>query len=78
MQVYVTIHSHKYGEDVAVYRTSKGAEQARIDIADENWRDAYHEKLKPDDKDRMAQMFWDYMRDYGEEWFSISVCDLQQ
>lgn len=77
MQVYVAVFSHKYGEDVSVYRTSKGADSWRIQLADDYWFDAFGDDARPDDKEKMAQMYWDYMRDRGEEWFSITQCELE-
>lgn len=78
MQVYVAIFSHKFGEDVSVYRTSEGAEKWRITLADDYWHDAFGmDYEKPKDEEKMAQMYWDAMRDNGEEWFSIQACQIE-
>lgn len=77
MTVYVAIFDHKHGHDISVYQTLEGAERWRVELADDYWHDAFgpdHEK--PADKEKMAQEYWDCMRDNGEEWFSIEKCEV--
>jgi hypothetical protein len=77
MKIFVATYNHKYGTDVRAFRTSEGADKWRIEIANEEWRHVFRNKQKPDDKERMSQVYWDYMSDYGDEYLTIYQCEIE-
>ena len=76
MKVIVTIYSYRYGEDIGVYATFEGAENARQDIADEWWE---HEmpksESKPVDRKKMADAYFEHMENH-DEFFSVEECEV--
>jgi hypothetical protein len=84
MKIFVATYNHKYGTDVRAFRTSEGADKWRIEIADEYWDEtklAESNKEKPEEKERMAQIYWDYVRDAQwefSEYFEINICDIEE
>ena len=75
--VYVAVYSSKYGDEVAVFNNIKAAQTWREDIAQEYWSD-YFEKEKPESKEDSANIYWDRLSQFGEEFFSIYERRLDQ
>lgn len=71
--VWVGIYDHKHGRDVSVFATEADALQWRINLADEWWENEFgSEADKPDDKQIMANIYWDKLADMGEEFLDIA------
>jgi len=78
MKVYVATYSHKHGDDIRVFKSKKTAEDWRIKLADEYWRDFFGEDYeKPNDKEKMADIYFDTLRDSDCEFFGVEECDVE-
>lgn len=59
--VFVAVHEDKFGTNVSVYATADLAEQARQEIAAENWEDDMDDKEMPSDPAEAADAYFDEM-----------------
>ena len=71
LKVWVTMYTHEYGTDIAVFATEALAEKARQEIATEWWHDAFADHEMPVDLAERADMYFDAMCDsaYGPRVF---------
>lgn len=81
MIVYVTIWSHRHGEDVGAYATAAGAEAWRQAIAAEEWDNEIPETVpKPQDPKKLADCYFEFMGDNfrRSEFFSVQPLTVQE
>lgn len=76
--VYVTIYSHKDGDDVAVWQSMESALNYQNQIAEEWWDHEFPDKPRPEDRSEIGQAYFDLVDHNGNEWFSISKCEVKQ
>lgn len=67
--VYVAIYTHRYGNDIAVYRTEEKARAWAESLARDYWDDWYDEPMPTEN---VAEAYFNGMGEIGgDEWFVI-------
>jgi len=75
--VYVTVYSHKYGEDIHVWQSIESALNYKNQIAETWWDDELPDEPRPEDASEIGEQYFLLMGDYGNEWFSLNKCEVQ-
>lgn len=70
--VWVTIYTHKYGNDINVFETEEQAEEHRQEIAREYWDDTLIDEPMPSDPQEAADAYFEHVTEFGEEYFECS------
>ncbi len=76
-KVYVTIYSHNDGDDVAVWQSLESALDYQNQIAEELWDHEFPDEPRPEDRSEIGQAYFDLMDQNGNEWFSITLAEVQ-
>ncbi len=76
-KVYVTVYSHKYGEDVNVWQSTESALNYKNQIAETWWDHEFPDESRPEDRSEIGQAYFDLMDQNGNEWFSITPAEVQ-
>ena len=72
--VYVTVYSHKHGEDIRVWQSIESALNYKNQIAEEFWDDEFPDEPRPEDASEIGEQYFFLMGDYGHESFSLNNC----
>ncbi len=75
-KVYVAIYDHRHGQDVSVYKTEASALAARDATAACWWERELPKRQKPDTD--IGDIYFHIMGERGEEFFSITPCEVEQ
>ncbi|HEY3838120.1 MAG TPA: hypothetical protein VGL72_16185 [Bryobacteraceae bacterium] len=70
--VFVATYEHKHGTDIRVFRTRAQAEAWRTEVASTWWEDEFPDVERPAEAE-IGEVYFDRMRDHGEEFFSIDA-----
>lgn len=76
-KVYVTIYSHNDGDDVAVWQSLESALDYQNQIAEELWDHEFPDEPRPEDRSEIGRAYFDLMDQNGNEWFSITLAEVQ-
>lgn len=76
MKVFVVVWEHRYGQDMWVFTSLERAKEQRRKIAEE-WFDKECPHLdKPEDRDELADMYFEETQEYESCW--TRECDLEE
>lgn len=78
LDVFVTVYSHRHGEDLGACATAEDAEAARQLTAASQWDSEIDGVAKPDDPKELADLYYEIMgeRCGREESFEVSAVEL--
>ncbi len=75
MNIFVTVWDHKYGTDIAAFKTAEQAEEYRQEIAAEQWDDEIGGgEEKPTDPEDLADAYFGEFDHFHNEWFESQEC----
>lgn len=68
MKVVIAMYEHRHGTDLRAFSSMEGVDAWREEIAREYWDELKGADDLPDEFN--ADFYWDWMSDYGDEWFT--------
>lgn len=74
--VWVTLYTHKHGNDINVFETVEQAEAFRRKLAADYWEDQMDGEPMPADPEEAADMYFEQVGSYGEEFFEIEQSEV--
>lgn len=75
MKVVIAMYEHRHDTEIRAFSSLKGAEAWREEIAREYWHELEGVDDPPDEFD--ADFYWDWMSEYGEEWFTCGLYEVE-